>query len=71
MFFFICKLHDMLLSLHNRSSQVKLLKTDEADEAFNVMKIRRISSQTFSSRNITQIWGYYVCLPGNFFLNIS
>ena len=55
-FVFICQLHDMLLSFHNRSSRVKLLKTDEADEAdeaFNVIKKRRISSQTFSSWNIT------------------
>ena len=33
-FFSIRRLHAMLPCLYNRSSQVKLLKTDEADEIF-------------------------------------
>ena len=31
-------LHAMLLCLHNRSSRAKLLKTEEADKAFNVTR---------------------------------
>ena len=37
-FFSIRRLHAKLLCLHNRSSQAKLLKTDKADEVFNVTK---------------------------------
>ena len=33
----------MLLCLYNRSSQVKLFKTDEADEGFNVTENKRHS----------------------------
>ena len=36
LFFSIRRLHAMLLCLYKRSGQVKLLKTDEADEVFNV-----------------------------------
>ena len=45
MFFSICWLHVMLLCLYNRSGQAKLLKTDEADEAFNVTE-NKINSIT-------------------------
>ena len=33
----------MLLSLYNRSSQAKLLETDEADEVFNVAENKKNS----------------------------
>ena len=36
LFFSIRQLHAMLLCLYKRSGQVKSLKTDEADEVFNV-----------------------------------
>ena len=35
-FFSVRRLHAMLLCWYNRSSQVKLLKTNEADQVFNV-----------------------------------
>ena len=38
LFFFISQLHDMLLSLHNRSSREVLLETDETDETFKVIE---------------------------------
>ena len=34
--FSICQLQAMLLCLYNRSSQAKLLETDEEDKVFNV-----------------------------------
>ena len=34
--FLIRRLHDMLLSVYSKSSQVKLLNTDEAQKALNV-----------------------------------
>ena len=45
MFFSICWLHVMLLCLYNRSGQAKSLKTDEADEVFNVTE-NKINSIT-------------------------
>ena len=39
-FFAIRRLHAMLLCFYNRSSQVKLLKTDEADEIFKFVEYK-------------------------------
>ena len=46
----------MLLSLYNRSSQAKLLETDEADKVFNVAENK--------TNSITDIffWKYYLDL---------
>ena len=41
----------MLLSLYNRSSQAKLLKTDETDEVFNVTQNKTNSITDIFFRN--------------------
>ena len=46
----------MLLCLYNRSSQAKLLKTDEVDEAFNVTENKTNSITDFF------FWKYYLDL---------
>ena len=43
----------------------KVIETVGTDEVY------RNPSQIFSSRNITQIWGYCHCTPGKLFLEIS
>ena len=61
----------MVLYLHNRSSQVKLLKIDEAEEVYNV-----IENKTNSITNIFFLkyyldLGYGDCSLERFFLNHS
>ena len=55
----------MLLCLYNRSGQAKLLKTDEADEVFNVTE-NKINSITdiFFLKYYLDLW----LLQGDFFL---
>ena len=48
-----CRFYAMLLCLYYRSSQAKLLKTDEVDEAFNVTEKKPNSITDFFFGNIT------------------
>ena len=59
----------MLLSLYNRSSQAKLLETDEADEVFNVAenKTNSITDILFQIEVLLRFGATAIVLPGNFF----
>ena len=59
----------MVLYLHNRSSQAKLLKIDEAEEVYNVDKNKTNSiTKTFFLKHYVD-FGYDDCSPENFLLN--
>ena len=61
----------MLLCLYNRISQAKLLKTDEADEVFNVAENKTNSIiNIFFLKNYFEL-GYCNGTTGNIFLKIS
>ena len=59
----------MLLCLYNRSSQVKLFKTDEADEGFNVTENKtNTPSQTFLPEILLRFGATVIVFLGNFYL---
>ena len=64
----------MLLCLYDRSSQAKLLKTDEADEVFNVAQNKTISItdilflKYYFDLEILQLYFWEICSE-NFFKN--
>ena len=70
-FFSICRLHAMLLCLYKGNGRGKSLKTDEADEIFNVTGNKTNSITDIFFLKYYLDWGYCNCTPGNFFLKIS
>ena len=66
----------MLVYLYNRSSQAKLLKTDEADEVLNVAdnKTNSITDIIFLKYyfdlGLLQLYSWEI-VPGNFFKKFS
>ena len=68
-FFSIRRLHVMLLYLHNRSSQAKLLKADKADEVFNVTEeTDKCHHRHFLPEIVLSFGVTAIVLLGNFFL---
>ena len=61
----------MLLRLHNRSGRAMLLKTDKVDEALNITENKtNYITDIFFLKYCLEL-GLIICLPRNFFLNIS
>ena len=71
-FFSVCRIHAMLLCLYNRSSKVKLLKTDEVDEVFKVAENKTnyitdiLFLKYYFNLGLLQLYSWEM-LPENFF----
>ena len=69
LFFSVRRLHAMRLCLYKRSSQAKILKTDEEDQVFNVAenKTNSITYILFQIEVLLRFGATAIVLPGNFF----